>query len=119
MDAKVEEKNAGKCPFTGTDGRRNRDWWPEALDISVLHRNSNLSNPMGKGFDYAKEFKSLDLNAVIKDLRALMTESQEWWPADFDHYGGPMIRMAQRRHLSHHRRPRRRRRGPAAFRAAQ
>ena len=72
----------------------NRDWWPDALDVSVLHRNSTLSDPMGEAFDYAKEFKTLDLNAVIKDLHALMTESQEWWPADFGHYGGLMIRMA-------------------------
>ncbi len=83
-----------KCPFTGSRGRGNRDWWPDALDVSVLHRNSTLSDPMGKAFDYAKEFKKLDLNAVIKDLTALMTESQEWWPADFGHYGGLMIRMA-------------------------
>ena len=84
-----------KCPFTGgTRGHANRDWWPDTLDISVLHRNSKLSDPMGKAFDYAKEFKSLDLNAVIRDLHALMTESQEWWPADFGHYGGLMIRMA-------------------------
>jgi catalase-peroxidase len=83
-----------KCPFTGTNGRTNRDWWPDTLDVSVLHRNSALSDPMGKAFDYAKEFKSLDLNAVVKDLHALMTESQEWWPADFGHYGGLMIRMA-------------------------
>ena len=84
-----------KCPFTGgTHGFTNRDWWPDMLDISVLHRNSTLSDPMGKAFDYAKEFKTLDLNAVIKDLNALMTDSQEWWPADFGHYGGLMIRMA-------------------------
>ena len=83
-----------KCPFTGARGRGNRDWWPAALDVSVLHRNSTLSDPMGEAFDYAKEFKTLDLNAVIKDLHALMTESQEWWPADFGHYGGLMIRMA-------------------------
>jgi len=94
MDAKTDDKSAGKCPFTGGHGRRNRDWWPDALDVSVLHRNSNLSDPMGKAFDYAKEFKSLDLNAVIKDLTALMTDSQPWWPADFGHYGGLMIRMA-------------------------
>jgi catalase-peroxidase len=94
MDAKVED--AGKCPFNHTAGkaRANRDWWPEMLDISVLHRNSNLSDPMGEAFDYAKEFKTLDLDAVIKDLTALMTNSQEWWPADFGHYGGLMIRMA-------------------------
>ena len=75
-------------------GHANRDWWPDALDVSVLHRNSTLSDPMGEAFDYAKEFKTLDLNAVVKDLHALMTESQEWWPADFGHYGGLMIRMA-------------------------
>jgi catalase-peroxidase len=94
MDAKTDE-SAGKCPFTGgARGRRNRDWWPEGLDLDGLHRNSGLSDPMGEDFDYAKEFQSLDLNAVIKDLHALMTDSQEWWPADFGHYGGLMIRMA-------------------------
>ena len=93
MDAKTDE-SAGKCPFTGTRGHSNRDWWPTTLDVSVLHQNSALSDPMGKEFDYAKEFKSLDLNAVIKDLHALMTNSQEWWPADFGHYGGLMIRLA-------------------------
>jgi catalase-peroxidase len=82
-----------KCPFSGR-AHTNRDWWPNQLDIQVLHRNSNLSDPMGKDFDYAKEFKTLDLNAVLKDLHALMTESQDWWPADFGHYGGLMIRMA-------------------------
>jgi catalase-peroxidase len=84
-----------KCPFPG--GKRvhtNRDWWPDALDVSILHRNSTLSDPMGEAFDYAREFKSLDLNAVVKDLHALMRDSQEWWPADFGHYGGLMIRMA-------------------------
>jgi catalase-peroxidase len=94
MDAKTDE-SAGKCPFThGTRGHTNRDWWPNHLDLQVLHRNSDLSDPMGEAFDYAKEFKSLDLNAVIKDLHALMTDSQEWWPADFGHYGGLFIRMA-------------------------
>ncbi|MBR1234427.1 catalase/peroxidase HPI [Bradyrhizobium sp. AUGA SZCCT0182] len=84
-----------KCPFSGgKGGHSNRDWWPDALDVSLLHRNSTLSDPMGEAFDYAKEFKTLDLNAVVKDLTALMTESQEWWPADFGHYGGLMIRMA-------------------------
>ena len=84
-----------KCPFSGGNrAHTNRDWWPEALDISVLHRNSTLSDPMGKAFDYAKEFKTLDLNVLSKDLRALMTSSQEWWPADFGHYGGLMIRLA-------------------------
>jgi catalase-peroxidase len=89
MDAKTDDR-AGKCPFAHT----NRDWWPNQLNISVLHQNSPLSDPMGKEFSYAKEFKSLDLNAVIKDLTALMTNSQEWWPADFGHYGGLMIRLA-------------------------
>ena len=93
MDAKTNE-SAGQCPFTGRGGPANRDWWPHTLNIEVLHRNSPLSDPMGKAFDYAKEFKSLDLNAVIKDLHALMTESQEWWPADYGHNGGLMIRMA-------------------------
>jgi catalase-peroxidase len=94
MDAKTDD-SAGKCPFTGgSRGHRNRDWWPDHLDIEMLHRNSTLSDPMGQAFDYAKEFKTLDLNAVIKDLHALMTDSQEWWPADFGHYGGLMIRLA-------------------------
>ena len=94
MDAKTDDKSAGKCPFTGTRGHSNRDWWPDALSIEMLHKNSDLSDPMGKDFDYAKEFKSLDLKAVIKDLRAVMTDSQKWWPADFGHYGGLMIRLA-------------------------
>jgi catalase-peroxidase len=86
-----------KCPFSGDripSGRQNRDWWPNQLSLQALHHNSALSDPMGEAFDYAKEFKSLDLDAVIKDLRALMTDSQAWWPADFGHYGGLMIRMA-------------------------
>jgi len=84
-----------KCSFTvGGHAHANRDWWPNQLDLRVLHQHSSLGNPMGEGFDYAKEFKSLDLNAVIKDLRALMTDSQDWWPADFGHYGGLIIRMA-------------------------
>src|ERR1051325_6573519 len=89
------EAGAGKCPVAhGARGHRNRDWWPDALDISVLHRNSSLSDPMGRGFDYVKAFESLNLDAVIKDLHVLMTDSQDWWPADFGHYGGLMIRMA-------------------------
>src|SRR5579884_703279 len=91
------ETNANKCPVmhgSSNRGYKNRDWWPKQLDIQVLHHNSNLSNPMGEDFDYAKEFKSLDLNAVIADLRKLMTDSQDWWPADFGHYGGLFIRMA-------------------------
>src|SRR5438445_633368 len=92
MDAKTDE-SAGKCPVMHTT-RTNRDWWPNQLNIQVLHQNSALSDPMGEAFDYAKEFKTLDLNAVIKDLHALMTESQDWWPADFGHYGPLLIRMA-------------------------
>jgi catalase-peroxidase len=95
MDAKTDDKGAGKCPFTGGKrGHANRDWWPEGLSIEMLHRNSSLSDPMGQDFDYAKEFKSLDLEALRADLRKLMTDSQPWWPADFGHYGGLMIRMA-------------------------
>src|SRR5215831_4968403 len=94
MDAKTDDKT-GQCPFTASPrAHTNRDWWPNQLDIQILHRNSRLSDPMGAAFDYGKEFKSLDLNAVIKDLHALMTQSQDWWPADFGHYGGLMIRMA-------------------------
>ncbi|MEJ8571903.1 catalase/peroxidase HPI [Microbaculum marinum] len=94
MDAKTDDGTGG-CPFSGgRRGRRNADWWPEQLDVEMLHKNSDLSDPMDKDFDYAAEFKSLDLDAVIADLHALMTDSQEWWPADFGHYGGLFIRMA-------------------------
>jgi catalase-peroxidase len=93
MDAKTD--SAGKCPVShGTRGHRNRDWWPEHLDIGVLHAKTPSADPMGKAFDYAKEFESLDLDAVIKDLHALMRDSQDWWPADFGHYGGLFIRLA-------------------------
>jgi catalase-peroxidase len=90
----------GKSPLTGLrrhnagSGPTNANWWPNQLNIKVLRQNSPQSDPMGKEFNYAKEFKSLDLNAVIKDLHALMTDSQAWWPADFGHYGGLFIRMA-------------------------
>jgi catalase-peroxidase len=94
MDAKTDD-SAGKCPFTGgSRGHSNRDWWPEHLDIGVLHSRHPSADPMGIAFDYAKEFESLDLDAVIKDLHALMTDSQPWWPADFGHYGGLFIRLA-------------------------
>jgi catalase-peroxidase len=84
-----------KCPFPhASRAKTNRDWWPEQLNLQVLHQHSPKSDPMGEAFDYAKEFKSLDLDAVIKDLHALMTDSQDWWPADFGHYGGLFIRMA-------------------------
>ncbi len=75
-------------------GMTNRDWWPNQLKLDILHQHSSKSNPMGEGFNYAKEFKSLDLEAVKKDLRELMTKSQDWWPADFGHYGPLFIRMA-------------------------
>jgi catalase-peroxidase len=89
------QADESKCPFTGgARAHTNRDWWPNQLNLQVLHQHSALSNPMGEAFDYAKEFKSLDLGAVIKDLHALMTDSQDWWPADFGHYGGLLIRMA-------------------------
>jgi catalase-peroxidase len=90
---------AAKCPFMGSferntaEGTTNRDWWPNAIDLSPLHAHSTKSDPMGTGFDYAKEFKTLDLDAVRRDLHALMTQSQEWWPADYGHYGPFFIRM--------------------------
>ena len=85
-----------KCPFTHTaaEAATNADWWPNQLNLKILHQHSPLSDPMDKEFNYAEEFKSLDLNAVIKDLHALMTDSQDWWPADFGHYGPLFIRMA-------------------------
>lgn len=85
----------GKCPVAHSPrGRANRDWWPTQLDVQILHRNSSLSDPMDPGFDYAKAFQGLDLAALKADLTALMTDSQDWWPADFGHYGGLFIRMA-------------------------
>src|SRR5450432_3189365 len=88
-----------KCPVMGgalthKAAPSNADWWPNQLNLKMLHQHSSLSDPMDKDFNYAKEFKSLDLNAVVKDLHALMTDSQDWWPADFGHYGGFFIRMA-------------------------
>jgi len=85
-----------KCPFhhAAGGGTSNQDWWPNQLKLNMLHQHSSLSSPMGERFNYAKEFKTLDLQAVTKDLRALMTDSQDWWPADFGHYGPLFIRMA-------------------------
>jgi catalase-peroxidase len=85
--------NEDKSPVMG-GGTSNRDWWPNQLNLSILHQHSSLSNPMGEEFNYAEEFKTLDLQAVKQDLYALMTNSQEWWPADYGHYGGLLIRMA-------------------------
>jgi len=95
MDAKTDD-TAGKCPVAhgGTKAHRNRDWWPDHLDIGGLHRAHPAADPLGKDFDYAKEFESLDIDAVIQDLHALMTDSKPWWPADFGHYGGLFIRLA-------------------------
>ncbi|MFC5412403.1 catalase/peroxidase HPI [Larkinella bovis] len=102
MATENESNDISKCPFhngsmkqaVGGGGTRNRDWWPNQLKTSILRQHSSLSNPMGSDFDYAEAFKSLDLEAVKKDLHALMTDSQDWWPADFGHYGPLFIRMA-------------------------
>ena len=79
---------------TSRTRKSNRDWWPNQLNLNILHQHSPLSNPMGKEFNYADEFKKLDLEALKKDLYALMTDSKDWWPADYGHYGGLFIRMA-------------------------
>ena len=101
--AQLAEVNGegAKCPFmSGTmhksagGGTSNRDWWPNQLNLNILRQNSSLSDPMGKGFNYAKEFKKLNLAQVKKDLTKLMTKSQPWWPADYGHYGPLFIRMA-------------------------
>ena len=95
MDAKTDDGAAGQCPVAhGRAARSNRDWWPESLRLDGLNQHAPRSNPMGEAFDYAAEFKTLDLDAVIADLHALMTDSQDWWPADFGHYGGLFIRLA-------------------------
>ncbi|WP_306260939.1 catalase/peroxidase HPI [Pararhizobium sp. IMCC21322] len=93
--------NVGKCPVMGAGHRRtisgaksNKDWWPNQLNLKMLHQNSSLSSPMAPDFNYAEEFKKLDLDALQKDLHALMTDSQEWWPADYGHYGPLFVRMA-------------------------
>ncbi len=91
----------GKCPFSGglrqnavSGATNNAAWWPKSLNVKMLHQHSELSDPMDKGFDYAKEFESLDYKALKADLTKLMTDSQDWWPADFGHYGPLFIRMA-------------------------
>ncbi len=103
MDSKTSYNvnGGGKCPFTSDivnhaagRGPSNRDWWPNSLNLNILRQHSELSNPMGEKFNYAEEFKSLDLEAVKKDIFELMTTSQDWWPADYGHYGPFFIRMA-------------------------
>ena len=97
-----DPNDISKCPFhngsmkqhTGGGGTRNTDWWPNQLKLNILRQHSPKSNPMGEDFNYAVAFKSLDLEALKKDLHALMTDSQDWWPADFGHYGGLFVRMA-------------------------
>ena len=98
---RMEMSEEMKCPVTGKtakpiagSGTSNQDWWPNQLNLKILHQHSNLSNPMGEKFNYAEEFKKLNLKAVKKDLYELMTDSQEWWPADYGHYGPLFIRMA-------------------------
>ncbi|MDP1560715.1 MAG: catalase-peroxidase, partial [Pirellulaceae bacterium] len=98
--------DASQCPVIGgairptsqrttaAGGMSTRDWWPNQLNLQILHQNSASGNPMGAEFDYATEFKKLDLAALKKDLRELMTDSQDWWPADYGHYGPRFIRMA-------------------------
>ena len=102
MNALSDQAGPGKCPVMhgnapskmGKSGHGNRAWWPDQLSLDILNQHAPKADPMGAGFDYAKEFDSLDLHAVIKDLHALMTDSQDWWPADFGHYGGLFIRLA-------------------------
>jgi hypothetical protein len=88
-EVNVNMANEEKCPFSAKThhGRANRDWWPNQLNLNALHTNHPAGNPMGESFDYAEEFKTLDLKAVKKDIEAVMTKSQDWWPADFGHYG--------------------------------
>ena len=103
-EAKIDDAKTGeaKCPFSGGAGKHtlargapsNADWWPNQLKLEILHQHSAKSDPMGEAFNYAEEFKSLDLDAVVRDLHALMTDSQDWWPADFGHYGPLFVRMA-------------------------
>src|SRR5258708_29601333 len=97
MDTRTDV-TAGKCPVvhgtTNVGMRSNKDWWPTQLNLRILRANSPQSDPMGKAFNYAEEFKKLDYAGLKKDLAALMTDSQDWWPADFGHYGGVIIPLA-------------------------
>ena len=106
-----------KCPVLGGPHRHtavgataNQHWWPNQLNLKILHQNSPLSDPMGRDFNYVEEFKTLDVDALKKDIHELMTTSQDWWPADYGHYGPALHSdgVAQRRHVPHPRRPRRR-----------
>ena len=97
----TSKENKGKCPFGhGTvkkiagEGTTNRNWWPNELKLNILRQNATKSNPMGEDFNYAKAFNSIDFDALKKDVVAIMTDSQDWWPADYGHYGGLMVRMA-------------------------
>jgi len=90
----MTDDNKHPVPHTASRGTSNRDWWPNQLNLKILHQHSSKSNPMGEDFNYAEEFKKLDLQAVKNDLAALMTDSQDWWPAVYGHYGGLFIRMA-------------------------
>jgi catalase-peroxidase len=103
--AETTSKEGGSCPFgfdklksTGevikNEGNTNRDWWPNSLDLSVLRQNSEMSNPMGEDFNYKEAFENLDYEALKKDIKDVLTDSQDWWPADFGNYGGLFIRMA-------------------------
>ena len=100
-NSSYELNDASKCPFHGGaikqsagGGTKNYDWWPNQLNLNILRQHSSLANPMGEGFDYAEEFGKLDLKAVKEDLYGVMTDSQDWWPADYGHYGPFFIRMA-------------------------
>jgi catalase-peroxidase len=94
MEERKQPDTGGMPQEAGGSGTWTRGWWSNRLNLKILHQNPPLCNPMGEGFNYAKEFQSLDLEAVKKDLRELMTKSQDWWPADFGHYGPLFIRMA-------------------------
>ncbi len=118
-------ENKGKCPVmhgaTRFSVQSNKDWWPNQLNLKILAQNGANIDPMGEDYSYTEAFKSIDYDALKKDLTALMTDNQEWWPADYGHYG-PSLHphgMAQRRNLSHGRRPGRVARRHAAFRASQ
>ena len=102
MPQPTSPSETATCPFSGGarqhavggGARKNADWWPEQLNLKILHQQSARSSPLGQAFDYAQAFKTLDLDAVVKDLHALMTDSQDWWPADYGHYGPFFMRMA-------------------------